>query len=37
MTMYGGLDQDGQYLVEMMYALAFTKLCLTAIEMDIFS
>lgn len=35
--MFEGIDQDGQKLVDLLYAPAYTKLCLTAIEMDVFS
>lgn len=37
MTVYEGLDRDGRYLVDMLYAPACTKLCLTAIQIDVFS
>jgi hypothetical protein len=37
MNMFEELDRDGQYLAEMLYAPARAKLCLTAIEMDVFS
>lgn len=35
--LYMGIDREGQYLVDMLYAPAYTKLCLTAAEMDVFS
>jgi hypothetical protein len=37
MTMYEGIDRDGRYLVDMLYAPAYTRLCITAIGMDVFS
>ena len=35
--MYQGIDKDGHYLVDMIYAPAYTKLCMAALDMDIFS
>ena len=35
--MYEAMEHDGQYLVNMLYAPVYTKLCLSAIEMEVFS
>jgi len=37
MKQYAGIEKDAQYLVDMMYAPMYTKICMRAIEMDIFS
>ena len=37
MKEYLGIEKDAQYLVDMIYAPMYTKLCMHAIEMDIFS
>ena len=37
MKQYAGIEKDAQYLVDMIYSPMYTKLCMCAIEMDIFS
>jgi len=36
MKQYAGIEKDAQYLVDMIYSPMYTKLCMCAIEMDIF-
>ena len=37
MLMYEGIEPDAQFLVDLMYAPAYTRICITAIELDVFS
>lgn len=37
MIPYAGVDRDAEYLVNMMFAPMYTKICFAAIELDVFS
>ena len=34
---YEGIDRDAQHLADLMYAPAYTKICIAALELDVFS